>query len=142
MPIRHSNNRNQGPRMQGGPRNEFNRNRGPRNEPFMHEPEPPRRPRPMRRRPRRRRGCYIATCAYGSYNCPEVWVLRRYRDYALEETWYGRLFISIYYAISPTIVKIFGNNKTFKNICLKFLDNKVKHLKELGYQDTEYNDLY
>ena len=53
-------------------------------------------------------GCYVATCVYGSYNCPEVWTLRRYRDYKLAATWYGRLFIHAYYAISPTIVKLFG----------------------------------
>ena len=38
-------------------------------------------------------GCYIATCVYGSYDCPEVWTLRRYRDYTLDLTWYGRTFI-------------------------------------------------
>ncbi len=31
-------------------------------------------------------GCYIATAVYGSYDCPEVWVLRRYRDYKLSKT--------------------------------------------------------
>ena len=35
-------------------------------------------------------GCYIATCVYGSYDCPEVWTLRRFRDCTLEKTWYGR----------------------------------------------------
>ena len=28
-------------------------------------------------------------CIYGSYDCPEVWTLRRYRDKFLSETWYG-----------------------------------------------------
>lgn len=41
-------------------------------------------------------GCYIATCVYGSYDCPQVWTLRRFRDYTLDETWYGRLFIRCY----------------------------------------------
>ena len=36
-------------------------------------------------------GCYIATCVYGSYDCPQVWTLRRFRDDTLDETWYGRL---------------------------------------------------
>ncbi len=49
-------------------------------------------------------GCFIATCIYGSYDCPQVWTLRRFRDYTLDETWYGRLFIKCYYAISPTLV--------------------------------------
>lgn len=29
-----------------------------------------------------RKGCYVATCVYGSYDCPEVWTLRRFRDYS------------------------------------------------------------
>lgn len=31
-------------------------------------------------------GCYVATCVYGSYDCPQVWTLRRYRDYKLAES--------------------------------------------------------
>ena len=59
-------------------------------------------------------GCYIATCVYGSYDCPQVWTLRRFRDDTLDATWYGRLFIRCYYAISPTLVKWFGNTTWFK----------------------------
>ena len=54
-------------------------------------------------------GCYVATCVYGSYDCPEVWTLRRFRDNTLEKSIFGRAFIKMYYAISPTIVKIFRN---------------------------------
>jgi hypothetical protein len=49
-------------------------------------------------------GCYVATAVYGSYDCPQVWTLRRYRDNQLAKTWYGRLFIHTYYAISPTFL--------------------------------------
>lgn len=38
-------------------------------------------------------GCYIATAVYGSYDCPEVWTLRRFRDNFLAENWLGRMFI-------------------------------------------------
>lgn len=55
-----------------------------------------------------KKGCYIATCIYSSYNCPEVWTLRRFRDQILDTVWYGRLFIKFYYALSPTLVKWFG----------------------------------
>ncbi|MFR9028073.1 MAG: DUF2726 domain-containing protein [Clostridium sp.] len=34
---------------------------------------------------KKRRGCYIATAVYGSYDCPQVWVLRRFRDQILEK---------------------------------------------------------
>ena len=54
-------------------------------------------------------GCYVATAVYGSYDCPQVWTLRRFRDYTLAETWYGRAFIRAYYAVSPTLVKWFGS---------------------------------
>ena len=42
-------------------------------------------------------GCYVATCVYGSYDCPQVWTLRRFRDDTLGSTWYGRTFIRVYY---------------------------------------------
>lgn len=40
-------------------------------------------------------GCYIATFVYGSYDCSQVWTLRRFRDNTLDETWYGRFFSSV-----------------------------------------------
>lgn len=85
-------------------------------------------------------GCYVATAVYGSYDCPEVWTLRRYRDNALATTWYGRIFIRIYYSISPTLVKWFGNKKWFKNFWKTKLDKIVLNLQEQGYEDTPYRD--
>lgn len=87
-----------------------------------------------------KKGCYVATAVYGSYDCPQVWTLRRFRDYELAETWYGRLFIHIYYAISPTIVKYFGETNWFKNMWRGRLDRLVKKLQSKGYQDTPYSD--
>ena len=37
-------------------------------------------------RQKSRRGCYIATCVYGSYDCPQVWTLRRFRTACLAKT--------------------------------------------------------
>lgn len=85
-------------------------------------------------------GCYVATAVYGSYDCPQVWTLRRYRDYTLAETWFGRAFIKAYYATSPTMVKWFGETSWFKSIGRKFLDKKVKKLNEDGVADTRYCD--
>ena len=50
-------------------------------------------------------GCYVATCVYGSYDCPEVWVLRRFRDQYLEKSVIGHSLVRIYYAVSPSVVK-------------------------------------
>ena len=85
-------------------------------------------------------GCYIATCVYESYDCPEVWSLRRYRDNYLSRRVSGRLFIKIYYFISPTLVKLFGHTKWFKKIFKKYLDKKLIKLKEEGYSSLPYLD--
>ncbi len=85
-------------------------------------------------------GCYVATAVYGSYDCPQVWTLRRFRDYTLAETWYGRLFIRTYYAISPTLVKWFGNTEWFKKMWKGTLDKMVNELNAEGVEDTPYED--
>lgn len=87
-------------------------------------------------------GCYIATSIYGSYDCPQVWTLRRYRDYSLSNSFYGRIFIKIYYAISPTIVKWFGKKKWFNKFWKKKLDSMVSKLNTNGFDSTPYEDKY
>ena len=85
-------------------------------------------------------GCYVATAVYGSYDCPEVWTLRRYRDFKLAKTWHGRTFIRIYYAVSPTLVKLFGHTKWFKELWRVKLDRMVSELQAEGFESTPYND--
>lgn len=85
-------------------------------------------------------GCYVATAVYGSYDCPQVWTLRRYRDYTLAETWHGRAFIRTYYAISPTIVKWFGHTEWFRKMWKGKLDRMVSDLNKKGVEDTPYID--
>lgn len=85
-------------------------------------------------------GCYVATAVYGSYDCPEVWTLRRFRDFTLAETWYGRAFIRTYYAISPTLVEWFGHTEWFKKMWKGKLDRMIKNLQENGVEDTPYED--
>lgn len=85
-------------------------------------------------------GCYIATAVYGSYDCPQVWTLRRFRDNTLSKTWYGRAFISIYYSISPILVELFGENLWFKKVWKNKLDKLVKKLQLDGIESTPYED--
>ena len=86
-------------------------------------------------------GCYIATAVYGSYDCPQVWTLRRYRDYVLARSVPGRMFIKLYYAVSPTIVKYFGKTGWFIHFSKTKLDRFVLKLNKQGIEDTEYTDL-
>ena len=85
-------------------------------------------------------GCYVATCVYGSYDCPQVWTLRRYRDDKLASTWYGRAFIRTYYAVSPMLVRWFGKTKWFKNMWRGKLNSMVMRLNSNGVLDTPYKD--
>ena len=85
-------------------------------------------------------GCYVATCVYGSYDCPQVWTLRRYRDETLASTWYGRAFIRAYYAVSPTLVAWFGHTDWFKKLWRGKLDRMVESLQKDGVKNTPYED--
>jgi len=49
-------------------------------------------------------GCYVATMAYGSYDAPQVLILRQFRDRFLQKFGAGRAFIRWYYANSPSFV--------------------------------------
>ncbi len=85
-------------------------------------------------------GCYIATAVYGSYDCQQVWTLRRFRDYTLAKTWYGRVFIHTYYNISPSIVRWFGKKEWFINLWKPMLDKMVSELNDKGVSNTPYQD--
>ena len=85
-------------------------------------------------------GCYIATAVYGSYDCPEVWTLRRYRDQTLSKTIFGKAFIYVYYSVSPTVVKVFGKTAWFNRFWKKILDKKVSDLRDKGVSATPYVD--
>ena len=90
--------------------------------------------------PKKSGGCYVATAVYGSYDCPEVWTLRRFRDNTLAETWYGRAFIRAYYAVSPTLVKWFGHTEWFNHMWRGTLDRMVNKLQNNGVESTPYED--
>lgn len=86
-------------------------------------------------------GCYIATAVYGSYDCPQVWTLRRWRDHVLSKSWYGRIFIICYYAISPHLVRLFGKANWFHSFWKRRLDEMVHRLNSNGLEDTPYQDV-
>ncbi|WP_150383976.1 CFI-box-CTERM domain-containing protein [Bifidobacterium rousetti] len=84
--------------------------------------------------------CYVATYVYGSYNCPQVWVLRRFRDRILGRSLIGRLFIRLYYAVSPRLITIFGNTSAFRKVIRVILDKFVNYLMMRGMSNTPYQD--
>ena len=78
---------------------------------------------------KKKEGCYIATAVYGSYDAPEVLVLRQFRDQTLQKYALGRLFISTYYFISPKLIDIIKNNSSINSSARVLLDRIVNKLK-------------
>jgi hypothetical protein len=70
-------------------------------------------------------GCYIATMAYGSYEHPQVMILRKFRDDVLLCSFIGKLFVKVYYFISPKLVIILKNQNTINTIIRKMLDKFI-----------------
>lgn len=85
-------------------------------------------------------GCYVATCVYGSYDCPQVWTLRRFRDQVLSRRRLGRAFIRCYYAVSPAVVARFGAQTWFHRFWRGRLDRLVCRLQKQGLENTPYQD--
>lgn len=74
-------------------------------------------------------GCYIATCVYGGCDAPETMALRRFRDGVLKKSFFGRLFIRAYYAVSPALVRVFGEKEWFRRFWRGVLDRFVLVLR-------------
>ncbi|MEI8199670.1 MAG: CFI-box-CTERM domain-containing protein [Eubacteriales bacterium] len=70
--------------------------------------------------------CYIATAVYGSYDAPEVLVLRRFRDEVLSKSLPGRAFIRTYYKVSPPAARHLENAGLLSSIVRRILDEIVK----------------
>lgn len=52
------------------------------------------------------------------------------------------MFIKCYYAISPTLVKWFGETKWFRTFWKSKLDKMVADLNSKGVANTHYDDKY
>lgn len=68
----------------------------------------------------------MATAAYGSFDCPEVWTLRRYRDNHLAKSPLGKAFIHVYDSLSPTFAKLLGKQD---GSILYFIVIQIKRLR-------------
>jgi hypothetical protein len=84
--------------------------------------------------------CYIATMVYGDRNAPEVVVLRKFRDEKLLPHFFGRVFVRMYYALSPTFVFIFKNNKPVNDLIRSILDKWVARLVKNDVEVSRVNN--
>ena len=80
------------------------------------------------RQPQSSGGCYIATMAYGDYDHPQVMELRKYRDQVLLKNYFGKLFVKIYYSVSPHLVKKLKNQNKINKLITSLLDRLIEEI--------------
>ncbi|SDZ24012.1 hypothetical protein SAMN05660462_02335 [Proteiniborus ethanoligenes] len=73
--------------------------------------------------------CYIATKVYGSYDAPEVLTLRCFRDEVLSNHGVGRMFIKLYYLLSPQISKRLNKDSKISTL-IRMILNKLINIIE------------
>lgn len=91
----------------------------------------------LRARPPQSGGCYIATAVYGSYDMPQVLILRGFRDERLARSATGRTFIRAYYAVSPAMAKYFQRTAPLNRIARTGLDAVVRRIENASRTSTE-----
>ena len=82
----------------------------------------------------------IPIAVYGSYDCPKVWMLRRYRDQHLKTSRRGRIVLALHSRISATLMKYFGQTQWFWRFCKNRLDKLVYRLQAQGIDASRYRD--
>ena len=63
---------------------------------------------------KKKSGCFIATACYDSYDAPEVHLLRQFRDNVLLRYAAGRLFVGLYYTVSPPAARLIARSNAQK----------------------------
>ncbi len=77
-------------------------------------------------------GCFIATAVYGNELKPEVILLRQFRDEVLLQSFFGKIFVKLYYAISPSLADAVEEQEQIKTFIRdKFLNPFVKKVQNI-----------
>jgi len=74
------------------------------------------------------RRCFIASAVYG----PDAWqtnYLRTWRDRHLMPTWWGRLMIGAYYALSPALVRRLPHWPRLRRLVQAMLDRGIRWMR-------------
>lgn len=83
--------------------------------------------KPRTKPPTSSSNCFIATALYG-VDALETHALRQWRDKYLLPYRSGRLFVSIYYAVSPVLVSVLNRSKLLRKVIKSILDKFVIHI--------------
>lgn len=66
-------------------------------------------------------GCFIATAVYGEGDSQEIKTLCYFRDNFLMTRPMGKLFVSFYYAVSPSVAKVLKRSEASRKLVIRFL---------------------
>lgn len=72
--------------------------------------------------------CFVATVVYNDANCIEVQKLRAWRDEKLKASFWGRIFIFIYYKVGEKLSLFVKPRPNIKLFVRKLLDSLVKRI--------------
>ena len=72
--------------------------------------------------------CFIATAAFGSYDCDEVRIFRKFRDEKLKPNLVGRTLISTYYKLGPFLATPVEKSAILQRIVRRVLESISKIL--------------
>lgn len=74
--------------------------------------------------------CFVATCAYG-IDAPQTNTLRAFRDRILMPSAVGRVAVQIYYATSPSFVRLVERHPALLGPVRRVLDRVVAIVKRI-----------
>lgn len=77
-------------------------------------------------------GCFVATCAYGDHDHPDVLFLRMYRDLELASHPAGRSFIRLYYRYGPGLARLIEPFPRARHVVRRALGILVRRMR--GFQ--------
>ena len=73
--------------------------------------------------------CFVATAVFGSFDAPEVRMLRWYRDHILATYRGGRLFIQSYYQWGPHMGRIVYRSSFVRCVLMFILSRVANHIQ-------------
>jgi tetratricopeptide (TPR) repeat protein len=84
--------------------------------------------------------CFIATAAYESSECAELNILRGYRDEVLLESIAGRVFVRVYYTLSPSIASWISRSPRIKLVVRAIVLDPIVALLKRRSKDAKSFD--
>jgi hypothetical protein len=72
--------------------------------------------------------CFIATACYKDIYSPEVVFFRWYRDNILNNSYFGQIFVNIYYKFSPMVYNFIARHNKVGNTIKSILNKMYRHL--------------